>query len=340
MSSHRLLLVGASLVLASCDSNNTEALPDPGDDVPQIIEIGEMQVLTTDELAEMQGLPAQGIDPAEWCKETDDEGRVRCFFGQLASTDASFRGGATFTYEGTGGEVCVIVDPETVFWNHSVATSSPEQNYRVPDQVSDDGDIDLFSGLSSYYTGSPGVEIGDFQGFYTDSQGREVAIEYGACFQAGGRIGFNTAHAGRATAEFCTVNTDQREGIEYTAVLETWSVPYDDGAVSFASVVVEGSCRDAAISANECTIKTEARDVDGNFRACTDRLEQAYCDEDLTAFCCANPEMCGENEDPLVTCAEAYGLDSNDEPIGRDEWCRDSSTAGCCEGNGGTEGTE
>lgn len=330
MSRNHLLLAGAALLVASCDRNNTAALPDPGDDVPQVIEIGELQVLTQEELGEMQAGLANGIDPKTWCEEVDEEGRPRCFFGQVASTDASFRGGATFTYRGTGGDVCVLVDPETVFWSHSVASSNPEPSFRVPDEVTDDGDIDLFSGLSSYYTGSPGVEIGDFQGFYTDSQGREVVIEYGACFQAGGRIGFNTAHAGRATAEFCTVNTDQRAGIEYTAVLETWSVPFDDGALSFATLVVEGDCRDAAISANECTIIGEARDVDGNFRTCTEKLEQAFCDEDLTAYCCANPEMCGENEDPLNTCAGAYGEDQNGNEQSREAWC--NATGLCCDG--------
>ncbi len=323
--SRHLLLALAALTAISCDRDNLSALPDPGD-LPAILEIGEMQVITQEALQEFK----VSNDPAAWCAETDDQGRPRCFYGQLSSSDASYRGGATFTYKGTGERVCLIVDPETVYWSHSVAASNPSPDWKVPDIVTDDGDLDLFSGLSSYYTGSPGIEIGDFRGFYSDSQGREVEIEYGACFQRGARAGFSTAHAGRGTVEFCTVDTDQRAGVEYTAVLETFSVPFDDGALSFATMVVEGSCTDAAVAVDECTMRGESRTIDNEYVDCTPKLEQAFCDEKMTAFCCANPEMCGEADDPLTACKAAFGEDGNGDEITRDAWCASSGL--CCDG--------
>ena len=208
------------------------------------------------------------------------------------------KGGATLTFDGTGGDVCIIVDPESVFWNEAVAANDPEPRYSYPDVEEDDGDIDLFAGMSAYYTGSPGVDVGDFKGFYTDSLGNRIEIEYGECFQFGAQSGMNNAHAGRAAVEYCTINTANREGVEYTAVLESFSVPLDDAGLGFGVILLEGSCTDFSI--NECTIYgdslVEVRDskdkvvkddqgfIEAEVRSCTLELERASCEGKLLSL--------------------------------------------------------
>ena len=201
---------------------------------------------------------------------------------------------------------------------------NPDDKYSYADLEQDDGDIDLFAGLSSYYTGSPGVELGDFKGFYTDALGNSVAIEYGECFQYGAQSGMNNAHAGRATAEYCTINTSNRVDKLYTVVLESFAVPLDDGALGFGAVVLDGSCGDYVI--NECTLFGEGLEaqfdendevsLDDNgeqvalARACTVQLEQASCDGALQSFCCEYPALCGEDGD-RDQCETAPALPDN-----------------------------
>ena len=105
------------------------------------------------------------------------------------------------------------------------------------------------------------------------------------------------------------MDTNNRIGVEYTMVLESFSIPLDDGALGFGVVVLEGSCADYVI--NECTLYGESlvanRDDQGQVqrddlgdplasaRDCSVQLEQAACDEQLLQFCCLYPDMCGED---------------------------------------------
>ena len=151
-----------------------------------------MAVMTADLLQELR---SEGGNSRSWCQDNlDENGNPYCYYGLLGQAPTGVKGGATFTFRGTGDRVCIVTDPETVFWNTAVASVNPDDKYSYADLEQDDGDIDLFAGLSSYYTGSPGVELGDFKGFYTDSLGNSVAIEYGECFQYGAQSGMNNAH--------------------------------------------------------------------------------------------------------------------------------------------------
>jgi hypothetical protein len=295
--------------LTGCDRSGSELVPRPSDAFPGVIEAGELRVISTTELEELQS-----IGP-DYCE--DDGSGKRCLYGQVGATEQGKKGGATFTFTGTGTDVCIITDPETVFWNTSIALSGRKEKYAYPDNTIDDGDIDLQAGLSSYYTGSPGVELGDFAGYYTDSLGREIEISYSECTQTGYQ-GQSDAQAGRATVEYCDVATSGREGVQYTVVLSTFSVPLDDGVLSFGAVVVEGKCSSRDISPSECTIMGESLDEDGTTRSCTESMEAAACLQDganIANFCCANPEMCGEQPDDVCVdfdrdafCAEEPGL--------------------------------
>jgi hypothetical protein len=308
-------------------------------------------VISGTEVGELKSLNSE--DRKEWCDEAADTGgdARRCFYGDVGQPELGLRGGATFTFKGTGEWVCLVVDPETVFWNASIqdidpTTASP---YRYPDEFSDDGDIDIFSGLSSYYNGSPGVELGDFKGYYTDSLGRQIEIEYGECSQNGSsQSGITNAHAGRGTAEYCDINTDLREGVEYTAVLETFSVPLDDGVLSFGTMIVEGRCSQVQGGMDECTLLGEGTtsqlsdptDGEKDARACTEKLEKASCNGYLREFCCANPEMC-HDDPPEGACIQDWDGDGTAEEFEeeqRETFCSEPESsedvdtrAYCCE---------
>ena len=299
--------------LAACDRSGAELIPQPNGEFPAVIDIGEMAVMSA---AQVEDLQSEGSGSKAWCdSNTDADDNPYCFYGMLGQAEAGVKGGATFTFRGTGSRVCIIVDPESVFWNTSVASVNANLQYTYKDLEEDDGDIDLFAGLSSYYTGSPGVELGDFQGVYTDSLGNSVQIEYGECFQYGSQTGMNNAHAGRAAVEYCSINTENRENKLYTVVLESFSIPLDDGSLGFGAMVVEGACGDYTL--NECAMYGESlipkRNDDGSIqtteasgladafsRTCTVQLEQASCNGKLLEFCCEYPYMCGEDANPDV----------------------------------------
>lgn len=365
-----LVSAAALAVLAGCDRSGADLLPDYDNGVPSIVEIGKIQVLTEDQFVEFMATseidPAMdwgqwgidtaaldGVTPQQWCTEENDDGQPRCYFGQLSSPETGYRGGATFTFDGPDDEevttVCIITDPETVYWTQSVVADPLGEAlaYQYPDEHADDGDVDLFAGLSSYYTGSPGIELGDFRGFYTDSLGREIEIEYGLCNQTG--YIDDGQHPGRAAVEYCDVDTQNRAGIEFTGVLDTYSVPTDDGAVSFGLMVVEGRCSRLPTRMNnqnggsrlvigdpeECTIFQESMDIDNErLVECTEKAELAYCHgnadpfsdetEIVKKFCCANPEMCQQFGIPEDVCD---GMETKDDI---DAFCERTGGRYCC----------
>ena len=288
--------------LVGCDRSGFDQVPQPNDAFPSVVEIGELEVISLDQY---NALKSETSAAAAWCNETSpgverdivgdrtqDDDLPLCYYGQVGLAEIGGEiGGATFTFEGTGGNVCLVVDPETVFWNQAVESGTNRDNYSYPDMEEDDGDIDMFAGLSAYYTGSPGVEIGDFTGFYTDSLGNQIAIEYGLCTQVGAQ-GQDDSHAGRATPEYCTIDTSDYAGVEFTVVLESFSVPLDDGLLSFGVMAREGSCS----GIDECSLLGESLNADGSVRDCTPQLEKAFCSEqNLEPFCCVHPDMCGED---------------------------------------------
>lgn len=311
MSRPVLVLGVVGTLLSACDRTGTNLLPPANSDYPQINEIGELKVLSSSE--------RPSTFTPDFCNVQED-GKYNCYYGMVSATDGVTKGGATFTFRGTGGNVCVLVDPEAVFWNNYIGGGASAQAWAYPSSTANDGDLDLFGGLSSYYTGSPGIEIGDFKGYYTDSQGRRIEIDYVECYNASPYSSQREAHSGRGAPEYCTINTTGREDILYTIVLETFKVPADDGVLSFGTAVYSGSCTSSSGGfggggsslPSECTMLGEAIDVSGNIIDCSVGRELAYCENTdgtgsrarvLNRFCCSFPEMCGEPTDPEI-CAE------------------------------------
>jgi len=174
---------------------------------------------------------------------TLDEIREATIYAEVGAPQTTAGGGVTIDFLGTGGAVCIWIDPETVTWNQSVAaqpTSEFAQKFTYPDNVFDDGDLDVHAGRSVYYTGSPGETIGDFKVTYEDSLGNDVPIDLVSCPNTFDRFGLFSS-AGRGFPEFCEIATTD-PGVSYTALLEIFAAPLDDDRMSFGVIVTNGFC--------------------------------------------------------------------------------------------------
>jgi hypothetical protein len=187
-------------------------------------------------------VPATVIDVAQV--------RAATIYAEVGAPQTTAGGGVTLDFLGTGGPVCVWLDPETVRWNQSVAAQpnpGVAQKFSYPDNPFDDGDIDLLAGRSVYYTGSPGEVIGDFKVSYEDSLGNEIPIELINCPSTVDQFELPSS-AGHAYPEFCDI-TSTDLGVSYTILLETWAVPIDDDRMSFGVILANGSCNDLEAAA-------------------------------------------------------------------------------------------
>lgn len=212
----------AGLMVTGCDYTGDFLFPQPVETVPGIQDLGQ-------------------LEPTEW--ETLDEIRASAKFGEIGATGTADVGGMSFTFTGTGRDVCVFVDPETVSWTQSVSRTNPVAGFTWPDNLLDDGDIDLFAGVSVYYSGSPGQEIGGFEVRYQDALGNEIPVEFNECSIIGTFFPGGGGHSGRAMPEYCTLTSTQT-GVDYTVVLETFSSPADDDRLGFGLVFLDGPCSD------------------------------------------------------------------------------------------------
>lgn len=270
-----------TLLAGGCDLTGDEFRP-AITGVPAVIDLGVLEVVTEDQRREDPTTIPEAIH-----------------YGQLgAPENVGIYGGATFQFRGTGGPVCVVTDPEAVFWNRSVSTQTETGNFKYQDIYGDDGDVDLSVGLSAYYTGSPGVEIGSFEANYTDPTGYDHTLEFNECVQVG-IFGDTDVHSGRATVEYCDVNTDQKAGILYTVLLETFRLPTDDSILNYGTAVYEGDC--ASLGVNECTLPNEVGNADPNglpeSKAWFPDFEQDFCIgvARTNAFCAAGFEDYPDN---------------------------------------------
>jgi hypothetical protein len=93
---------------------------------------------------------------------------------------------------------------------------------------------------------------------YTDPLGEAHELEFNECTQTGYQ-GTPEVHSGRGTAEFCTIDTDNRAGITFTGVLDTFALPHDDSILNFGLAVLDGACA----SITECTIPNEVGLAEG-----------------------------------------------------------------------------
>ena len=274
MSTTSLSFLALGALLAGC-SDTQGAFYLAQSDAPFVYDIGELTPISSADLVAAQSDLTAIPDSLH--------------YGQLgAGENQGLFGGATFQFAGTGSTVCVIVDPEAMFWNRELSSQSSSVQYKFDDEYTDDGDIDMSVGLTAYYTGSPGEEIGDFEAEYMDAAGVSHQLEFDECVQTG-YFG-DPAHSGRATVEYCQIDTSLRPGIQYTAVLKTFALPIDDSVLNFGAMVFDGRCDavpwtdgDGAIQTGptECAIPNEVGNSEKDGLPADKEwfptLEQAYC---------------------------------------------------------------
>ena len=197
------------------------------------------------------------------------------FIGTVGASNvgAGELSGATLTIQGTGERICVIVDPQSVWRDDLQLDSSGNEasNPYMGDFPHDDGDLDLLVGLASFYTGTPGEEIGDFFGSFPDSNGVERSIDLNLCLMEDyhGQVG---GTAGRATPEWCSFET--QDGIDYRVVLQVFSAPVDDNELKYALEVRAGACPEV----NECTLRGDYDDHEVDLPGGFTQVEELYCD--------------------------------------------------------------
>lgn len=259
-----------ALVLTGCDRDGEFYITEPNPDYPFLQNLGEFRVISKEEQADF-------LSYSDASMADDELGRHGVYYGGLgAPEDPSFYGGATFNFKGTGGTVCVVVDPELVFWNQAQSPQATTSSYLYLDNTDDDGDVDLDVGLTSYYTGSPGVEMGGFELVYTDPSSQDHTISFSECNQSGS-ITNSGSHSGRSTVEYCSVDTTSQAGVDFTGVLNTFLLPINDGVVKYAVTVLEGSCTKltaAPSGIDECFL---ARETDGAFDIPDEEATEEYC---------------------------------------------------------------
>lgn len=216
----------ACLALAGCDLDQSFLFPVPIDGVPGVVDLGTVvPVVPTDRQAVLDSV----------------------IFGELGPTGSAEFGGLTFNFDGVNGSVCIWVDPETMFWNQSISPSRPQAPWQQPDNVFDDGDLDLRAGSTAFYTGSPGVRIDDFRVRYRDALGNEITVSLNDCATPSATSDALEAHSGRGAPEFCTLK-NTIEGVNYTVVLDVWSLPLDDDRLGYGLVVSEGDCSASSVA--------------------------------------------------------------------------------------------
>lgn len=212
-----------ALVFSGCNYSGDWLLPAPIEGVPAVIDLGTIEVAT-------------GTDRAQV--------RSKVIYAEVGPGDGVLPGGATARFIGSGGPMCVWVDPELVYWNQAVgARASGGRNWSWPDNTYDDGDIDVLVGPSLVYDGIPGERMGDFTVRQRDALGNEFIAEYQSCFKDRDSIfGGNVyQHAGRGTPEKCLIPSTE-VGVPYTIAATAWTLPLDDYRLGFAMVVYDGDC--------------------------------------------------------------------------------------------------
>lgn len=256
------LLLASAVVGVGCDRTGDEFRPTITD-VAAIRHLGDMRVIPADAFDQPEEISGwQAYDPA-WTTVAED-GKASVRYEQLgAPENVGIYGGATATFTATGGKVCVVADPEMIFWAQSRKPLAAGDAYLYADQPEDDGDVDMQVGLTAAYSGSPGVSIGEFEVAYTDAAGVEHSIPANDCSISGFQ-GAVDVHAGRGAVEACEVNTGGHQGASYTILLKTFVLPVDDSILNFGLAVFEGECIDVpqrygkdATGAGECTLAAE-----------------------------------------------------------------------------------
>lgn len=246
----------------ACDYSGDWLFAGAVEGLPGIMDLGEIEVATV---------------------KTIDDVPAAVHFLEIGPTGTPSDGGSTFTFSGTGSDVCVWVDPESATWIQSLSPVYGIDDLSYPDNLFDDGDIDLFGGLAVFYSGSPGESMGNFQIRYEDSLGNVIPIDANEC-SIPSYDSATGGHAGRGGPEYCTIQNTQ-PGVSYLIQMLTYSTPMDDERMTYGLMLAHGDCGDLRgeldVIHPECLITEESGnfDADGNLVPYTNAaaFENAFC---------------------------------------------------------------
>jgi hypothetical protein len=253
----------AILALSSCELDNQQLLQSYEDGAQLAAEVVDLDLVESPPVV-------QNVDEEE---DFDYE----TFLHELGPSDigAGLISGSTVSFLGTGGRVCVIVDPQSVWRDDRQLGESGTDvpNPYMSDFPYDDGDIDILAGIAAYYTGTPGVEMGDFFGSVTDDNGVDRAVDFNLCLMQD-YFGVVGGTAGRATPEWCSFETIL--DVEYRVALPVFAVPEDDDRLKYALQLRGGECPGTV---DECTLRGDydpepEAALPGGF----EDVEALYCD--------------------------------------------------------------
>lgn len=295
MSPVRAAMFTLAFLATGCEYDGDFLFNDPIDGVPAVLDL--------------KAEDGAAFDPVDITSPED--AAANTVYAEIGPNTEALPSGVTVEFIGNGQDVCVFVDPELVHWNASVSQASPNQTFRFPDNVYDDGDLDILVGQSVYYRGTPGERMGGFEVQYSDELGNDLQVDLVACRNATSNN--EEAHSGRGTPEYCTIR-NTLPGVSYTVAMEAFSLPRDDGRMSFGVLVANGECTgspESLISVaapgslsdlpvnEECLIRGEALPpleegagahlyygyAEGRSYEGSEAFEDAFCDEGVFDYC-------------------------------------------------------
>lgn len=260
-----VFLALAAAPLSGCDLDGDELLqnydPETGESLP-------VTVVDLDRVDE---------PPTICSAQQVEDGDCDPYLGDLGPSDIGqgVFSGATWTFEGTGDRVCVIIDPQSMFRDDVIRAGEGGEsaNPYMEDFPFDDGDLDMLAGRASYYTGTPGEVMGDFVNTFVDVNGVSQRVDLNICLQQDnhGNVG---GTAGRATPEACSFVTEA--GTPYRVALYAFAAPVDDNSLRYAMQVREGAC---PAQIDECTLRGDRdRPEAGTLPRGADNVEDMYCE--------------------------------------------------------------
>jgi hypothetical protein len=217
------LSAGLLLGLSACDYSGDWLFAGAVDGIPGVVHLGTLEPV---DLESGENALADHV-----------------VYGEVGPSGTSEQGGVTFDFVGNGESVCVWADPELLHWNQSVSPKggAGTARWRYPDNHHDDGDLDLFAGLSVFYTGAPGERLGSFVVELEDDLGNNVNVSLSECLITG-YGGTGEGHQGRGMPEYCTLNSTQ-PGVSYTVMMQTFSTPLDDDVLGYGVLLAQGTCQ-------------------------------------------------------------------------------------------------
>ena len=98
MTMKRITILTLLALLSGCDRDGRTHIAYESSDAPGVVHLGELEVMTISDFLD------------------NDIRAEKTMYSELGSPGPGNFGGATINFTSNGGAVCVMMDPESVFW--------------------------------------------------------------------------------------------------------------------------------------------------------------------------------------------------------------------------------